>query len=139
MFWENGDISCHVKLRTSFAFLTLSFFPFLSLLESIFLGIFLILTLNCNICETVKAFDLIPTLRAKPLYQLSAISYVLLLWQNWWDYMQLNRDWVALENPQIDTLHPHFEKTTMTTYKSQYIYKLVRPMLTQKYIHVKPL
>ena len=59
--------------------------------------------------------------------------------QKRWDYAQQNRDWVALVNPQIDTLDQHFEKTTMTTYKSKFIAKLVRPRLTLKYIHVKPL
>ena len=53
--------------------------------------------------------------------------------------MQQNFDWAALEKPQIDTLDPHFEKTTMATYKSKYISKLVRPRLTLKYKHVKPL
>ena len=59
--------------------------------------------------------------------------------QNQWDYTQQNRDWTALEIPQIETLHPNFEKTTMSTFKSKYISKLVRPRVTQKYIHVNPL
>ena len=59
--------------------------------------------------------------------------------QNRWDYSQQNRDWEALENPQIDSLDTHFEMTAMTTYKSKYISKLVRPRFTDKYIHVKPL
>ena len=81
----------------------------------------------------VRAFDLIPPLRARPKYKLSFGSLVVK------DYMQQNRDWAALENPQIDTLDPNFENTTMTTYKSKYISKLVRPRLTLKYIHAKPL
>ena len=91
--------------------------------------------------KTVRVFDLIPTLRARPKYQLSSGSLVVedYTQQNQWDYTQQNCDWAALENPQIDTLDPHFEKTTMTTCKSKYISKLVRPRLTQKYIHVKPL
>ena len=85
--------------------------------------------------------DLFPTLRARPKYQLSSGSLALedYMQQNLWDYTQQNSDWAALENPQIDTLDPYFEKTTMTTNKSNYISKLVRPRLTQKYIHVKPL
>ena len=41
--------------------------------------------------------------------------------------MHQNRDQEALENPQIDTLDPDFENTIMTTYKSKYVSKLVRP------------
>ena len=47
--------------------------------------------------------------------------------QKQWDYTQQNRDWAALENSQIDTLKPNFEMTTMNTYKSKYISKLVWP------------
>ena len=98
-------------------------------------------TLNCPNSEPVKAFDLIPTMRAGPKYQLSSGSLVMedYTQQNRWDYTQQNRDCAALEKPQIDTLDPNFEKTTKTTYKSKYISKLVRPRLTLKFIHVKPL
>ena len=51
--------------------------------------------------------------------------------QNRCDHTQQNRDWAALENPQIDTLNPNFEKTTLTTYKIKYISKLVRPRLNR--------
>ena len=53
--------------------------------------------------------------------------------------MQQNHDWTAIENPQMYTLDPHFEMTTMTIYKSKYISMLVRPSLTKKDVHVKPL
>ena len=59
--------------------------------------------------------------------------------QNRWDYTKKNCDWAALEKPQIYILDPNFEKTKITTYKSNYISKLVSPTLTQKYIYVKPL
>ena len=39
----------------------------------------------------------------------------------------------------MDTLDPNVEKTTMNTYKSKYISKLVRPRLTLKCTHVKQL
>ena len=60
-------------------------------------------------------------LRARPKYQLSSASLVVddYMQQNCWDYAQQNHDWASLENPQINTLDPHFEKTTMTTYKSK--------------------
>ena len=48
-------------------------------------------------------------------------------------YTQQNRDWTALEKPQIDTLASNFEKTTMTSYESKFISKLVSPRLTLKY------
>ena len=100
-------------------------------LESIFVGIFCLNNLNCHNSEPVRAFYLIPTLRARAKYQLSCGSLVEE------DYTQQNCDWAALENPRIDTLDPNFEKTSMTTYKSKYISQLVRPRLTLKYIHVK--
>ena len=59
--------------------------------------------------------------------------------QNQWDYMQQNYDWAALENPQIGTLDPNCEKTTMTTFKSKYLSKLVQPRLILKNINVKSL
>ena len=83
-------------------------------------GHFLLLkTLNCHIIETVRAFGLNPTLRARLKYQLSSGILVVedYTQQNWWDYTQQNRDWAALENPQIDTLDPNFEKNTMITIK----------------------
>ena len=59
---------------------------------------------------------------------------------SWLDVVQIRAPyWGALENLQIDTLYPFFEKTTITTYKSKYISKLVRQRSTQKYIHEKPL
>ena len=81
------------------------------------------MTLNCHILETDIAFDLIPTLRARHKYQLSSGSLVPedYTQQNRWDYTKQNCNWEALENPQIDTLDPHFEKTTMNTYKSKFI------------------
>ena len=97
--------------------------------------------MNCNFTETVRAFDLVLTLRARPKYQLSSRSLVAEDYtpQNRWDYTQQNYDWAVLGNPQIDTLETNLEKTKMTAYKSKYISKLVMPRLTQKYIHVKPL
>ena len=94
--------------------------------------------MNIHNSEPVRAFALIPTLRARPMYYLSSGSIVVedYTQQNQWDYARQNRDWAALEHPQIG---PTFEKTTMTTYKSNYISKLVRPRLTLKYMHVKPL
>ena len=91
--------------------------------------------------ETVRAFDLVPTLRAGHKYRLSSGSLVLedYTQQHRWDYTQQNCDWVVLGNPQIETLDPNFQKTTMTTYESKYISKLVRTRLIQKYVHVKPL
>ena len=79
----------------------------------------------------LKNFEQIPTLRARPKNQLSSGSPVVEDYkqQNQWDYTQ--------QNPQIDYLDPNFEKTTMTTYKSKNISKLVRPRLTLKYIHIK--
>ena len=73
--------------------------------------------MNCHIFKTVRAFDIIPTLRARPKYQLLSGGLVVedYTQQNRWDYTQQNRDWAAIENPQIDTLDPHFGKTTMTT------------------------
>ena len=58
-------------------------------------------------------------MRARPKYQLSSGSLGVedYTQQNQWDYMQQNCDWTALENPQIDTLDPFFEKTTMITFK----------------------
>ena len=41
---------------------------------SIFLGTFILQTLNCHYSSIVRAFDLIPKLRAKPEYQLSSGS-----------------------------------------------------------------
>ena len=101
----------------------------------------LLTTLNCHNPEPVRDFDLIPALRARPRYQLSSDSLVVedYTQQNRGDYTQQNHDWAVLENPKIDTLDPNFEKTTMPTYKSKYISKLVRQRLTLKYIHVKPL
>ena len=78
--------------------------------------------MNHHNSEPVRAFDLVPTLRAKTKYQLSFVVVEDYTQQNRWDYAQQNRDWAALENPQMDTLAPNFEKTTMTTYKSKYIY-----------------
>ena len=43
----------------------------------------------------VRAFDLIPTLRAKPKYQLSSSILVVK------DYMHQNHDWEALGNPKL--------------------------------------
>ena len=75
------------------------------------------------------------------MYQLLSGSVVVEDYRqkNQWDYMQQNNDWAALENHQLNTLEPNFEKTTMTIYKSNYISELVRPRMPQKYIHVKPL
>ena len=107
---------------------------------NILFGIFCWETWNCHNSEPVRGFDLIPTLKAMPKYQLTPGSLVVEDYtQHWWDYAQLNGDWRALENPPIDTLDPNFEKTTMTTYKSKYISKLVRPRLILKCIHIKPL
>ena len=39
---------------------------------SIFSGNYFVKTLNCHISSTVRAFDLIPKLRARPKYQLSS-------------------------------------------------------------------
>ena len=49
--------------------------------------------------ETVRDFDLIPMLRARPKYQLSYDSPVVedYTQQNQWDYVQQNYDWTALE------------------------------------------
>ena len=97
--------------------------------------------MNCNDSEPDIAFDLIPTLKARPQYQLSSGSLVVEDYrqQNRWEYAQQNRDWAALENPQIDNLDLNLEMTKMTTFKSKYISKLVRPSLTLKYLLVKPL
>ena len=56
--------------------------------------------MNCHIIEIVRAFDLIPTLRTRPKYQLSSGSLVVedYTQQNQWDYTQQNRDWAALES-----------------------------------------
>ena len=97
--------------------------------------------MNCHNSKPVKAFELIPTLKARPKYHSSYVSLVVedYTQQNRLDYAQQNRDWATLEKPQIDTLDTHFEQTTMTTYKRKYISRLVRPRLTLKYVHVKPL
>ena len=56
--------------------------------------------LNCHIGETVRDFDLTPTLRARPKYQLSSGSLVVedYTQQNRWDYTQKNHDCAALES-----------------------------------------
>ena len=84
--------------------------------------------MTCYISITVRAFDLIPTLRARPQYQLSSGSLVLEDYpqQNRWDYPQQNQERAALGNLQIDTLDPNFDKTTMTTEKTKYTSYLVR-------------
>ena len=97
--------------------------------------------MNCHNSEPIIAFDLIPTLRAQPKHQLSSGSLVVedYTQQNRWDYAKQNRDWAVLESPQVDTLDPHFEKTTMTTYKSKYKSKLVREGFKKKRRNVGPL
>ena len=92
-------------------------------------GIFCSKALNCHSSDPARAFDLIQTLTARSKYQLSFCSFVVedYTQKNQWNYAQQLRDWAALENPQIDPLYPHFEKTTMTTYKSKYISKLDCP------------
>ena len=54
----------------------------------LFWAFFLSLTLNCHIFETLGDFDQIPTLRARPKYQLSSGSLVVedYMQQNQWDY-----------------------------------------------------
>ena len=51
-------------------------------------------------CKTVRDFYLIPTLRARPKYQLSTGSLVVedYTQQNQWDYTLQNCDWAALES-----------------------------------------
>ena len=44
----------------------------LLLLEFVYSVFFCEKTLNCHISETVRTFDLIPTLRSRPTYQLSS-------------------------------------------------------------------
>ena len=95
--------------------------------------------MKCHNSGPVKAFDLNLKLRAWLKYQLSSGTFDVedYTQQNLWDYAQQNCGWAALENPQIDTLEPNFEKTTITTYESKHISKLVRQRLTLKHMHVK--
>ena len=72
----------------------------LQFLKQYFWVFFLSLTLNCHISKTVRDFDLIPTLRARPKYQLSSGSLFVedYTQQNRWDYTQQNHDWAALQS-----------------------------------------
>ena len=72
----------------------------LHFLKQYFWVCFISLTLNCHISKTVRDFDLIPTLRARPKYQLSSgsLSVEDYTQQNQWDYTQQNHDWAALQS-----------------------------------------
>ena len=58
---------------------------------SIFSGNYLVKTLNCHISSTVRAFDLIPKLRARPKYQLSSHHQMCRVWLTTMNLSSRNR------------------------------------------------
>ena len=90
-------------------------------------------TLNCHNSETVRAFDLFPTLRAGPQYQLSSGSLVVedYTQQNRWDYTQQNRDWTALESFKCNLWVLIVKKVVLSNQKTQVFHRSVATKLSK--------
>ena len=90
-------------------------------------------TLNCHFTKTVRAFDLIPTLRARPKYQLSSGSLVVedYTQQNRWDYTQQNRDWAALESFKSNLWVLIVKKVVLSNQKTQVFHRSVATELSK--------
>ena len=109
--------------------------PFTSWIDT-FVYFFLSQTFNCHISKTVTDFDLIPTLRARPNYQLSSCSLVVedYTQQNRWDYTQLTRDWAALESSKSNLWDLIVKKVVLSNQKTQV---LCRSVATKLYKHAR--
>ena len=94
---------------------------------------FLAKTLNCNNSKTDRAFDLIPTLRAGPKYQLSSGSLVMKDYtqQNRWDQTQQNHDWPALESFKSNLWVLIVKKVVLSNQKTQVFHRSVAAELSK--------
>ena len=94
---------------------------------------FFLFTLNCHNSITVRAFCLIPTLRARPEYQLSYASLVVEDYpqQNRWDYPQQNQDWAALESFKSSLQVLKVKKVVLSNKKTQAFHQSVTTELSK--------
>ena len=90
-------------------------------------------TLNCHNYKTVRAVELIPTLRARPQYQVSYGSLVVedYTQQNRWDYTQQNCDWAAIESFKSNLWVLIVKKVVLSKQKTQVFHRSVATNLSK--------